>query len=175
MCYDHTNNVIWSYSSSELEVAWYVNEGIAPKHHFPKLRRSRRSNDDYVSLPTEGRDLQPLEIAQLILQVLSRFSVESMPNSSEGKHRESNLFNNFSKTNTASSRHSSLREPFCVEVHSQTYELLHQILQQSSAQAQNEAVPYISRPMQIILYCLRILKVNIHRLIWIILSFAKNY
>lgn len=163
MCYDHVNNVIWSYSSSELEVAWYVNEGIAPKHHFPKLRRSRRSNDDQVALPTEGRDLPPLEIAQLILQVLSRFSVESMPNSSEGKHRESNLFNNFSKTNATSSRHSSLREPFCVEVHGQTYELLYQILQQSSLQAQNEAVPDITRPLQITLYCLRILKVNIHR------------
>ncbi len=212
-CYDPIQNVIWNYSSSGAEVVKYSNEGIAPKHRFPLPNKSMRmtplnnttnnNNNNTTPMTTTNRypyysgrsfssilsydDREPvtsMEAVTILLKILDRLSVESMPNPSENRV----------ETSPQSTR---LKEPFCVEVTAETFNLLYSLLKRcedrisaildrsnnsrknnnnillspkgpTSNNNSNNNLPEIDeeelRSVEITLHCLRILKVNLYRL-----------
>lgn len=55
VCYDYNNNLIWNYDSLSGEILQFANEGLAPRHVFPKasgtsLPTSRRNSHSSVGM-----------------------------------------------------------------------------------------------------------------------------
>jgi hypothetical protein len=137
-------------------------------------------------IPENDDELSALEVASLLLQLLARFATDSMPLQSEDRvvvssphmSAQSATFVSSSSSPSSprnnsvltqqippsaqslSSHSTTFVEPFCIDLHSTTFELLCCLLHQCKKRM-SHSVTY----RDILLSCLRLLKVNLHRLL----------
>eukprot|EP01132_Coremiostelium_polycephalum_P002496 gene2496-3088_t len=180
--YDYLNNVIWNYSSSESEIGKYGNEGFGPKHNFPTIitkhhhqqSQSNNNNDktniakvtstSFTTSMVESDDnvpMEPKQVVSTILGILSRLAVDYMPSTSE---------------NSGIHHVYKLNEPYSVEVNYNTFSQLYSILKhyQSQLKIGFSSSQKIIDTLRCIIYCLRLLKVNLFRLSTNIRSLERN-
>eukprot|EP01133_Synstelium_polycarpum_P005956 gene5956-6899_t len=183
--YDYLNNVIWTYSSSESEIGKYGNEGFGPKHTFPLLSR-RAATTTTTSLSSSSSSsttsttlisttittsmlesdddnavMDPKQVVSTVLGMLARLSVDYMPSVSE---------------NSSSPVHHlyKLNEPYAVEVHFSTFAQLHAVLKHYQGQLRVGSAAKTLDILRCIVYCLRLLKVNLFRLTSSIRSLERS-
>ncbi|EGG14125.1 putative ubiquitin-protein ligase [Cavenderia fasciculata] len=182
-CYDYLNNVVWNYSSSESEIGKYGNEGFGPKHNFPSIVKLQNSNKSSTTTTTnqtnqpqqqsqsnqvggnnssintsvveidDNYGMEPKQVVSTILGILSRLAVDYMPSASE----ESSTIHHLYKLN----------ESYSVEVNFSTFSQLYSILKHYQSQLRigySVTSPKTIDILRCIIYCLRLLKVNLFRL-----------
>ncbi len=135
------NNVIWNYSNSGAEIERYANEGLAPK--FKPL-----SSLDVPLPSTEDEKMSASEVVVTLLTILGRLSVESMPSPNEKKLIEV----------------LALREPFCIDINTQSLSLLCSIIRHCKEQIKPIFDVENVQWLEMSLHLLQILKVNLYRL-----------
>jgi len=180
--YDYLNNVIWNYSSSESEIGKYGNEGFGPKHNFPTVISKQQkqqqqqqqqqqvihnvNNSNNSSTATtmvlESNDdypMEPKQVVSTILGILSRLAVDYMPSVSD---------------NGGIYHIHKLNEPYCVEVNFSTFSQLYNILKHYQNQLRIGLSLKVIDTLRCIIYCLRLLKVNLFRLSSNIRNLERN-
>jgi len=185
--YDAVNNIIWTYYARNTEVGIYYNSGLAPQHVLVDPNDATHPSDQLllnrlarpeVNLLTRHSSL--LEASSVLLRIVARLAVHAMP--PHGQRVSPTL------KRTA--------DPFCVELHCDTFRRLYDVLYFAREQLDRSTASLADTPsdssddgeleaeldaassrrppphegsllfwMNVIADCLRILKVNVHRLV----------
>ena len=149
-------NVIWTYNKETKEIGRYENEGLAPKHSFPSIatRSSHKVNfasNDIDDVQFEHQEsLTTYKAIAKLLQALSTLAAQSMPLAVHMFTPNANF---------------QLTEPYCIEVHKDTFATLFSLLQHFKAEFEKKIIgsrsPYdffwdkqsCGLPMIFILFC----------------------